>query len=675
MTELRIESLYIPGARLERENPLPFFRDKAVDLSVDMLANVPPEKRKYFGWQAGFRVLPYRMQDRYTRQRKMLTFQTAVLENEYLRAVFLLEMGGRLLSLYYKPLERELLHCNPVFQPANLAIRNAWFSGGIEWNIGQFGHTFNTCSPVFASAIQGIQGEPGLRIYEYERCKSLFWQIDFYLPPGLPFLVAYTRVVNPNNSEIPMYWWTNIAANEAPGTRVLAPAAQALYMDFNDGKSAFGITELPGLPSLAGADGTYSLNSTFANEFFFQCDSTVVPWQAALDRDGQGLIEASTARLKYRKLFCWGTHTGGRHWQEFLSEPGQAYLEIQAGLAPTQLHGLPMPAQTSWDWTQIFGYLEADPNEVHSPNWPSAVGSVERALFRKMSSDAIYQLEENCREKADKESHVLLQVGSGWGALEIKRRSADATEHRIPDSFFFPKSSMGLEQEKWLHLLERKSLPSQSPKEMPGEWMVQAEWEMMLENTADRDWYTWLHLGVMRMERFDENGAEAAWNESIRLRPTAWAYRNLAVLQMRQQDTSSALANFSLSWEMAVKDGCQNDALAVEVMQALVSAEKFADAMQVYHDLPADLRDHERVQILRAQAALGLNELDIVDEVLLIEFAGVREGETVLSDLWFETKARRESILHGEPLDHEFRQKIRANYSPPARIDFRSIDA
>ena len=197
MTELRVVTLTIPGARLGDENPLPFFRDPAVDMDVKAAASLPPEKRELLGSETAFRVLPYRVQDAYSRQREPLAFRSVVLENEFLRATFLPELGGRLISLFYKPLERELLHRNPVFQPANLAIRNAWFSGGIEWNIGQFGHTFTTCSPVFAGVIEDAAGEPGLRLYEFERCKGLFWQIDFYLPAGLPFLVAYTRVINP----------------------------------------------------------------------------------------------------------------------------------------------------------------------------------------------------------------------------------------------------------------------------------------------------------------------------------------------------------------------------------------------------------------------------------------------------------------------------------------------
>jgi hypothetical protein len=173
MTQLTIEPLVLPSARIGHENPLPHFREAQINRQVD--ANgLPEERSQYLGWQTGFRVLPYRMQDQYPHQRQPLEFQSIVLENDILKALFLPQMGGRLISLFHKGRQKELLHRNPVFQPANLAIRNAWFSGGIEWNIGQYGHSFTTCSPVFAGRISGVWGEPGLRLYEFERCKRLF---------------------------------------------------------------------------------------------------------------------------------------------------------------------------------------------------------------------------------------------------------------------------------------------------------------------------------------------------------------------------------------------------------------------------------------------------------------------------------------------------------------------
>ncbi len=422
MTALTVEPLVIPGARLGDENPLPHFRDPQVDRQVDA-QGLPDQKYQYLGWQTGFRVLPYRMQDQYTRQRRPIEFQSIVLENEILKAVFLPQLGGRLISLFHKPYARELLHRNPVFQPANLAIRNAWFSGGIEWNIGQFGHTFSTCAPVFAAGITGAQGEPGLRLYEFERCKRLFWQIDLYLPPASPFLFAHVSVANPNPLPASMYWWTNVAVDESPDVRVLAPARQAIYVNFARSGIGYGYTDLPGLPSLDGADGTYSLNSNFANEFFFQCDETDRPWEAALDKHGRGFVEISTRRLRYRKLFAWGRHPGGRHWQEFLSQPGQAYLEIQAGLAPTQLHGLPMPAGAVWEWTQAFGCLDADPHQVHSPDWETAWQAADQAVRTALPAENMEKMETQSRRLAALPAQTILSNGSGWGALEMSPQS------------------------------------------------------------------------------------------------------------------------------------------------------------------------------------------------------------------------------------------------------------
>ena len=249
MTDLYLETLTLPGAALGPENPLPFFRNPEPNPPVPISEALPPEKRERLGWQTGFCVLPYRQQDNYTRRREPLNFKAIVLENDILRAIFLPEVGGRLVSLFHKPEQRELLFCNPVFQPANLAIRNAWFAGGIEWNIGQYGHAFTTCAPLFAAAIPGLQGEPALRLYEFERCKRLFWHIDFYLPPGSPLLIAYVRAINPSHSETSLYWWTNIAVPEAPDVRVLAPAQQAVCMDFANGDVVYSYTDLPISPA------------------------------------------------------------------------------------------------------------------------------------------------------------------------------------------------------------------------------------------------------------------------------------------------------------------------------------------------------------------------------------------------------------------------------------------
>ena len=356
MTQLRIEPYTIPAADLGPENPLPVFRGPNPDSAVNAESSIPEEDRRYLGWRTAYRVLPYRQQDGYNRDKKPRAFQAAVLENEILRAIFLPEVGGHLASLLHKPSGRELLERNPVFQPANLALRNAWVSGGIEWNTSQLGHYYLTCSPIFAARVTGSQGEPVLRLYEWDRVKCFPWQIDFHLPPGSPFLFSRVRLVNPHDAEIPMYWWTNIAVPEKPGHRTMVPAETALHGSFE----GFRLVRMPLMPFIAHApnwqpgampgrrsanifpapetqstahmspkilDVTYPTQLPNSGSIFFSIAEQQRRWIASLDEAGRGLVHASTARMRGRKMFYWGMSQGGRRWQEYRSEEHTSELQ------------------------------------------------------------------------------------------------------------------------------------------------------------------------------------------------------------------------------------------------------------------------------------------------------------------------------------------------------------
>jgi tetratricopeptide (TPR) repeat protein len=676
MTALRVEMLTVPGCRIGAENPLPVFRSRQTDRAVQLHLSVPEEKRPHFGWQAGARLLPYRLQDQYTRRREDYSMNVIVLENEVLKATFWIELGGRLMSLVYKPLERELLFSNPVFQPANLALRDAWFAGGIEWNVGHYGHSFLTCSPVFAAQIRGAQGEPGLRLYEYERCKGFLWHTDFYLPPASEFLAAYTRVINPHRQDSSIYWWTNIAVPEAEGVRVLAAADDALYLDRD--LPGFGYARLPHLPSLPGKDPTYALHWPSANEFFFQCDGADIPWEAALDAQGKGFIEASSPRLRYRKLFCWGTHQGGRHWQEFLAEPGMNYLEIQAGLAPTQLHHLPFAAGAACDWTELFGYIEVAPARAHDPDYHAAWRAVDASLKQRVTAQGIQQIESACRANADQPPAMLLQAGSGWGALEAARRRWEGAGGDIPRAFDFPPESMSREQQRWLRVLEGGALPEQPPDQVPGEWLVQAEWKDLLAaslaNPANKNWYALLHYGVMLAEAFDDAGAEAAWRESLALAPSAWAWRNLAALYESTGKTSQASEAYAHAWQLAREHCLPLEPLAHEYLRFFISTAEFTRAWQFLASLPDEVKQSERILILQAAAALELGRVDVVERVLAREFASVREGQVDLSNLWLELWRRRMAQETGQSSEQIPLSQVSAVHAVPRRIDFRSAE-
>src|SRR5512136_864209 len=92
-------------------------------------------------------IYPYTLQDEIAPQPTPTTYSTLELENEFLRLVVLPELGGRVYSLFDKLAGREVFYRNPVVRFSPLAIRGAFFSGGLEFSF-PVAHAPTTASPV-----------------------------------------------------------------------------------------------------------------------------------------------------------------------------------------------------------------------------------------------------------------------------------------------------------------------------------------------------------------------------------------------------------------------------------------------------------------------------------------------------------------------------------------------
>lgn len=669
MSELRIETLTIPAAGLGPENPLPpLAGERDIHAQLDPIPGVSEEMQRNIAYGRIPNILPYTMQDGYTRDLHPRDFRVAVLENEHLRATFMLELGGRLRSLVHKGSGRELLDANPVFQPANLALRNAWFSGGVEWNIGTTGHTPFTCAPLFAARLTAPDGTPVLRLYEWERIRQVTYQIDAYLPDGSPVLFVRVRIVNPHDHEVPMYWWSNIAVPETPDTRVLVPADSAY--SFGYGKSGLRRVDIPDVDG--GPDVTYATNIHRACDFFFHIPDEAQPWITALDGEGRGLVQTSTARLRGRKLFLWGMGAGGRRWQTFLSQPGRAYIEIQAGLARTQLEHLPMPAHAEWTWLEAYGLMEADPVVVQGTDWTAARESVAERLERLIPREALDAELARSAAFADLPPEEIVQRGSGWGALERRRRDVSGERPFCSAALTFDDDSLTAAQKPWLTLLDTGALPDLNPDAEPSGYVVQTEWREQLEAAAQAgraNWNTWLHLGVMRYAANEREAAREAWERSLDASLNLWALRNLALLAWEDADFDEAVTLYATALRMRPA----LLSLAVECGQKLIAMERSQMWLELLEELPESLRAVGRIRLLEGQAALAAGDLDRVarlfDTPLVV--ADLREGERSLSHLWFDYHARRISTVEDIPLDEALRERVQREFPAPAALDFR----
>ncbi|NLC56224.1 MAG: DUF5107 domain-containing protein [Armatimonadetes bacterium] len=668
MSELRLEEYRTLAANLGGENPLPPLQAPSTAQGQPKVDdNVPEEARRYLGWGTQAGVLPYRMQDQYDRDRQMRGLRAAVLENEVLRATFLLDLGGRLWSLLHKPSGRELLYCNPVFQPGSLAVRNAWFAGGVEWNVSIQGHTPFTCSPLFAARTSLDDGTPVLRLYEWERIRQVPYQMDFWLPDGSEWLFARMRISNPHPNEIPMYWWSNIAVWERPDVRVIAPVDGAYNFGYAGKFSRVAIPRGPGF------DATYPTNAPGACDYFYDIPDGQRPWEAALDGEGRGLIQASTSRQRGRKLFVWGMGVGGRRWQEFLADKGCTYIEIQAGVARTQYECFPMAPESEVQWLEAYGLMEASPERVHSEDYADAWHAVQEHLDVRLPQERLEAMLVETDSASRRAPEAILHRGSGWGALERRRRERAGQKPFALPSLPFDDASLGEEQAPWLALLEQGALPTRAPAAEPGAWMVQAEWRAMLDASIQagdsNHWLAWLHLGVMRYQAGDQEGARQAWEQSLQLERSPWALRNLAVQAAHEKRPGDAADLWLEAYQMVPT----SVPLAIECCRGLTEAGRPQEVLALLESMPAEVRRHGRIRILEAQAALDADDLARVEAILMgdIEVPDVREGEVSLSNTWYAMHEKRIAAAEGVPIDDDLRQRVRRECPPPAHLDFR----
>jgi tetratricopeptide (TPR) repeat protein len=203
--------------------------------------------------------------------------------------------------------------------------------------------------------------------------------------------------------------------------------------------------------------------------------------------------------------------------------------------------------------------------------------------------------------------------------------------------------------------------------------MVQEDWRRLLEEALHEGrgdhWLSWLHLGVMRYHAREMEGPRQAWEKSLALEPSAWAYRDLAILagEDGRADESAEL------WMKACRMAPALLPLAAEACKALIEAGRAGDAMGLVEMFPEHVLSHPRMQILEARAALEVGELDRVERILLsgLELTDLREGEDVLSELWFGLHEKRLAAAEKIPIDDKLRERVRREFPPPPQLDFR----
>ena len=658
MSTLKFIHRDMPVTRLNGESSLPPLENMFQHTGRNTATRLDEDDELFTDFGNPYSTYPYRSQNMYSRELTDDGLDMAVLENEYLRAEFAPSVGGKLWSLFDKVAGRELLFANPVMRPGNLATRNAWTSGGVEWNCGPRGHHPHTCSWLHTAETKLEDGTPVLRMYQFERLHAATYQMDFFLPDGSKVLLCRMRIVNDNPYTIPMYWWSNIAVPETVGGRVV--------MDTNETyTNKFGGLSKCGVPMVDGVDITYPMNNPTAIDFFWKLPPEARRYECQLGPDGYGLIQTSTKRLKGRKLFVWGQGPGGERWQNYLSADDCAgkYVEIQAGLGCTQMECLPMPPKTAWEWLEAYGAMQADPEKVHG-EWAGARAEVGARLEEIVGADYMESLLKETRPMAKSPALRTVYHGGGYGALENLRRKVQGEPETCPHLDF---GELTDEQKSWESLLVNSTFGIHDPLAVPESYMNQREWVELIEESvrgADMyNWYAWLQVGMLRLSERREREAREALDRSMVLQPSPWALWGLAQLEglaghMRERSLMVMRASLMVPTDLS---------LAKDAARVLVTEKLFRELLAYAAQLPEEIRNHQRIRLNVGQALVELDRLEEAEATLYADggiiVPDIREGEVSVTELWFRIEERK-AARDGREFDRETAE-------PPAALDFR----
>lgn len=585
----------------------------------------------YEGYGKRETAFPYRQYTCYTRTRKEKELPTAILENRFLKATFLPTYGGRLWSLIDKTTGENLLYTNDVIRPSNLAIRNAWFSGGVEWNISMIGHTPFTMEPLFTSKLEKEDGTPVLRMYEYERVRKVTYQMDFWLEENSRFLNCRMRIFNQTDEMVPMYWWSNMAVPEYEGGRIIVPAKEA-FTNREDGVYKVDI------PMVNGNDISKYKEIPNQVDYFFHIPKESPKYIANINKNGYGLLHLSTSRLVSRKLFSWGKNEASDNWQDFLTEHAGRYVEIQGGLGKTQYGCIPMAPHTAWEWVELYGAVQTS-KDVSSSSYEQALREMNQIVEQQLQ---ILQPETilSSTKLLAKQPAQLIQTGNGYGALENALRSYRG-ESQLSSHLDF--GTLPSQYKEWMDFLETGHFPEKDPLEVPYDFMADDTFYKKLKETIQtinhQNWYAFYQLGLYYFQKNNIDASTECFIESMTLEPNPWAYHGLSVIYLKNQKNHGAIEFILKGYEMRKDDL----SYLKETLKILLLAKGYEEIKKLYHTLPKDFAEESRVlfDYLIALARTGQEKevLDYLNEHHLV-LEDLRECETSLGSLWEEVYER-----------------------------------
>ena len=377
------------------------------------------EKRVYQG--SSGKVYPLPFTDRIAENPVDRKWKAIWIENEFVRALVLPEIGGRIHVLQDKTNGYDVIYNQPVIKPALVGLAGPWISGGIEFNWPQH-HRPATFLPVDFEIEEHDDGSKTVWCSDHDPMCRMKGMHGVCLHPGKSFLELKVRAYNRTPFVQTFLWWANVAtrvheayqsffppdvsyvADHARRSMSEYPLAKSLYYGVNygeRGRSGIPSNEVPNqfvppraknsqsaIPGYAPNDLSFYANIPVPTSYM--CMGSQEDFFGGYDHAAQaGIVHVANHHISPgKKQWTWGNHEFGYAWDRNLTDADvrgefPPYIEIMAGVYT--------------DNQPDFSFLQPGETKVWSQYWypiqkigPAQQANLDAAISLKVVSGELH---------------------------------------------------------------------------------------------------------------------------------------------------------------------------------------------------------------------------------------------------------------------------------------------
>lgn len=324
-------------------------------------------------------IYPYTTQEKLSQEKEDREYEAVILENDFLKLIFLPELNGRLYSAYDKVNGAEMFYANPVIKPGLFALRGAWPAVGVEFNFPN-SHTTTTLERVLCKTQNYEDGSGSVTVGDIENTCRMAWSVEIKLTQDSARIEMETKLYNPTDLPQRYYYWINATCPVYTNTQfIYPPSTKRLYTHPPMDASRLAYLDYP-----VHKNTDISRFKNINQHFPVFAENMLEDFYGIYHHDlGRGLVHiADHSLVRGRKLWMFGNARDGKIFIDLLSDSGSDYCELQTGPFPLQSdYRMLEPGQTYIQHDCWFPVAETGAFNVASKEFAANVKTVGKTAL------------------------------------------------------------------------------------------------------------------------------------------------------------------------------------------------------------------------------------------------------------------------------------------------------